>query len=667
MAATSVPVSPYSKKPPIRTPSMMISSEWSEVQQNIGTLVSDHQNNRPINAQDFPFIKKSHWTPSGDVTNCSICRKKFGLTDRKHHCYRCGQVCCWKCTRYKRKLSILAEPDPNGRSYQVCASCFDEGPQTIGQTHDLTDLFYTLIMKGRKTSPKYKPRSGTRLHRKLDYHKECRRLTEGFLAAGGTSWLKSASLEIMKNFSLPDWQKGTFYLPKGATDFCQLCEQKFGLLKQKHNCRVCGRVICASCSAENLILYVPDDGEQDSDPHWAIIKVKGCPEVEPNLCLYQRVCGSCQAQLEDIQLEQVTQAVVEEEQQDIFSSIKQVYEKISATQSKVDTQLPKYQELIEGLEISAGSPKYLPQARSNMQMLAKAQADLSDHLTRLVVEARSNMQMLAKAQADLSDHLTRLVVEVSSLKRLQPSTAAQLKLLKGLLRAKYEFYQENMFQFRDLRRRLEAMTPTEVRLEAMTPTEVRLEAMTPTEVRLEAMTPEVRLEAMTPTEVLNEIQAIVDHQAINSAYISTKQLGLEALLLADKHQFPPRIAQVLASVEGVVMEELQISIQEHREDWEQHQLQVQEFVKRCLQGSSHRFVRPSRRLTKAHGTKYVSQFLTERSEIVVTQIYLQLCAKCVDKKFKKTKESLKAAQLQLVENQEKGQRSTTVGTESTTS
>ncbi|XP_066297329.1 uncharacterized protein [Branchiostoma lanceolatum] len=601
MAATSVPVSPYSKKPPIRTPSMMISSEWSEVQQNIGTLVSDHQNNRPINAQDFPFIKKSHWTPSGDVTNCSICRKKFGLTDRKHHCYRCGQVCCWKCTRYKRKLSILAEPDPNGRNYQVCASCFDEGPQTIGQTQDLTDLFYTL--KGRKTSPKYKPRLGTRLHRKLDYHKECRRLTEGFLAAGGTSWLKSASLEIMKNFSLPDWQKGTFYLPKGATDFCQLCEQKFGLLKQKHNCRVCGRVICAACSAENLILYVPDDGEQDSDPHWAIIKVKGCPEVEPNLCLYQRVCGSCQAQLEDIQLEQVTQAVVEEEQQDIFSSIKQVYEKISATQSKVDTQLPKYQELIEGLEISAGSPKYLPQARSNMQMLAKA-------------------------QADLSDHLTRLVVEVSSLKRLQPSTAAQLKLLKGLLRAKYEFYQENMFQFRDLRR---------------------------------------RLEAMTPTEVLNEIQAIVDHQAINSAYISTKQLGLEALLLADKHQFPPRIAQVLATVEGVVMEELQISIQEHREDWEQHQLQVQEFVKRCLQGSSHRFVRPSRRLTKAHGTKYVSQFLTERSEIVVTQIYLQLCAKCVDKKFRKTKESLQAAQLQLVENQEKGQRSTTVGTESTTS
>ncbi|XP_078697510.1 uncharacterized protein LOC144925401 [Branchiostoma floridae x Branchiostoma belcheri] len=516
MAGSYVPVSPYSKKPPIRTPSMIISSEWSEVQQNIGTLVSDHQNNRPIDAQDFPYVKKSHWTPSGEVTNCSCCRKKFGLTDRKHHCYRCGQVCCWKCTRYKRKLSILAEPDPNGRSYQVCASCFDEGPQTIGQTQDLTDLFFTL--KGRKTSPKYKPKSVSRLHRKLDYHKECRRLTEGFLAAGGSSWLKSASLEIMKTFSLPDWQKGTFYLPKGATDFCQLCEQKFGLLKQKHNCRVCGRVICSSCSAENLILYVPDDGEQDSDPHWAIIKVKGCPEVEPNLCLYQRVCGSCQAGLEDIQLAELTQAGAEEEQQDIFSSIKQVYEKISATQSKIDTQLPRYQELIEGLEISAGSPKYLPQARSNMQMLAKA-------------------------QADLSDHLTRLVVEVASLKRLHPSTAAQLKLLKGLLRAKYEFYQENMFQFRDLRR---------------------------------------RLENMTPTEVLNEIQAIVDHQAINSAYISTKQLGLEALLLADKHEFSPRIAQVLAAVEGVVSEELQLSIRENREDWEQHQLQVRSTCQSAL-------------------------------------------------------------------------------------
>ncbi|XP_078697511.1 uncharacterized protein LOC144925402 [Branchiostoma floridae x Branchiostoma belcheri] len=111
----------------------------------------------------------------------------------------------------------------------------------------------------------------------------------------------------------------------------------------------------------------------------------------------------------------------------------------------------------------------------------------------------------------------------------------------------------------------------------------------------------------------------------------------------------------------------QLSIRENREDWEQHQLQVQEFVKRCLQGSSHRFVRPSRRLTAAHGTTYVSQFLSERSEIVVTQIYLQLCAKCVDKKFRKTKEALQAAQLQLVENQEKGQKSTTVGTESATS
>ena len=66
-------------------------------------------------------ITRRHWVNSDERSNCTNkeCRRKFSLIDRPHHCRRCGEVFCNPCSKYKRKLSFLAQPDPEGKPYKV--------------------------------------------------------------------------------------------------------------------------------------------------------------------------------------------------------------------------------------------------------------------------------------------------------------------------------------------------------------------------------------------------------------------------------------------------------------------------------------------------------------------------------------------------------------------
>ena len=37
--------------------------------------------------------------------------------------YRCGEVFCGKCSQFRRRLSLFATPDPDGKSYRVGTNC----------------------------------------------------------------------------------------------------------------------------------------------------------------------------------------------------------------------------------------------------------------------------------------------------------------------------------------------------------------------------------------------------------------------------------------------------------------------------------------------------------------------------------------------------------------
>ena len=39
----------------------------------------------------------------------------------------------------------------------------------------------------------------------------------------------------------------------------------------KYSCSVCGTLICADCSTEDLLLYVPDGASDKHDVKWSII------------------------------------------------------------------------------------------------------------------------------------------------------------------------------------------------------------------------------------------------------------------------------------------------------------------------------------------------------------------------------------------------------------
>lgn len=59
------------------------------------------------------------WVPDAKVSNCMICKTKFTLTNRKHHCRRCGSVACGPCTSKRAPL------EEGGKDERLCAGCYD--------------------------------------------------------------------------------------------------------------------------------------------------------------------------------------------------------------------------------------------------------------------------------------------------------------------------------------------------------------------------------------------------------------------------------------------------------------------------------------------------------------------------------------------------------------
>ncbi|XP_052783298.1 uncharacterized protein LOC128219528 isoform X1 [Mya arenaria] len=256
-------------------------------------------------------ITRSHYV---DVATRTCCQNKacgivFGFPSfrRPHHCTRCGDVFCRPCLQYFRRLNVMAQFDPFGVLAKVCMSCYEERSVCLlGVTRSVTDYFLEYRGKDREEQrqltcdlvlQKEKCATIRRFWRDqltVDIYKECQRLIDGFSKAVGTSDTMMALTELRKILSVPSWQKSTFWqLDSGVTE-CRGCGKRLGS-KRKHNCRVCGLALCKHCSVKELLLYFPDD--KPDRPRLAIIRLEGCPEVEPRYSLLLSCCMQCKQEI----------------------------------------------------------------------------------------------------------------------------------------------------------------------------------------------------------------------------------------------------------------------------------------------------------------------------------------------------------------------------------
>ncbi|XP_072180344.1 uncharacterized protein [Diadema setosum] len=428
--------------------------EWKQVQKDLLKFEQNQDQGAQLLEVGSAIITTSHWVKNSDRSHChnKSCKRPLWAMS-KHHCRKCGEIFCAKCLQYYRRLSPNAAYDPSGLRYKVCEACFSSKQQGIGVTRRWTDY----LDHYRKEIHK---KDETELTRAAIL-RTCKNLTTGFQTnsvpgtptpstpqttpstngsqtngkAGVGNPLKFFKRNVSKvvKWSVPDWQKSPNWVNEGTK--CQCCDRPYGYLETQHNCRICGKLVCKAQSSKDLLVYTPDKSDRaelGSEARWAIICVIGCPEVEPDHSLLLRVCKTCKGQLEAIQVEE--QRKLEEEGAAVYlcwQGLVGIHANILTIQAKIDGSMPEFQKLIDGLEIQAGAPKSLP-------------------------PNRNNMQLLAKHQGDLADHLSAFVVTIARLKQLRPQTKSQCKV---------GFYSDKNNLYKKLKRQLEEITPQDVLME----------------------------------------------------------------------------------------------------------------------------------------------------------------------------------------------------------
>ena len=217
------------------------------------------------------------------------------------------------------------------------------------------------------------------------------------------------------------------------------------------------------------------------------------------------------------------------------------------------------------------------------------------------LNGQNNVEFFAKLQSDISDIFTQYAVVIKGLKQYELSTKTELKIIKNVISIKCRQYNHSMNLFKSLKD---------------------------------------NLDKSLPAKALEKFQNYANMQAINNTYVTTRQLGYEALNLASKYNFQPVLAEKLSEIDQTCYEELKSYMKCSDDEWEEHARVLKVLLKEQLQMK--KLVSPNQSLSESDGKHYIYHFLTERSSTVLYQVLRALKAKSSDTQFKKTKESLQA-------------------------
>eukprot|EP00475_Leptophrys_vorax_P019863 TRINITY_DN27187_c0_g1_i1.p1 TRINITY_DN27187_c0_g1~~TRINITY_DN27187_c0_g1_i1.p1 ORF type:complete len:498 (-),score=86.05 TRINITY_DN27187_c0_g1_i1:109-1602(-) len=180
-----------SKQPPKSLPSKSSSSSM---------LIRKSEKNQNIKAKD-----KSEWE-RGNA--CCVCKQKFGLFGKAHHCRKCGKTVCENCS----KKTVLMH-DAKGKyasMERACDTCYNE-------VHGLDDMFS-------------KP--------------------------GGDLMIQSMKM----NFPRAMTDQHPNFQVNGSE--CSVCQQDL-LFGDKTHCGLCGKFVCEDCSTSKCKMLDAENEIQD--------------------------------------------------------------------------------------------------------------------------------------------------------------------------------------------------------------------------------------------------------------------------------------------------------------------------------------------------------------------------------------------------------------------
>ncbi|EGF79391.1 hypothetical protein BATDEDRAFT_25704 [Batrachochytrium dendrobatidis JAM81] len=334
---------------------------------------------------DQSAVTRIHWQLSTVDDRCSYsrCSSTLGILSGKENCRKCGRLYCDLHSRFQMKLASNASHDPvSGYWSRVCQLCYmsREGYMDVyGVSRNRTQGF----LKVR----------GMRIDRALlEANKIEKRLEKITRALTGSS-IPSPHQRSWSNLSLPFKnsidQAVVAWVPDDSSSQCYICGSQFGLVNRRHHCRLCGRLVCGSCSTM-IDIKVPTDGV-----YAALEKIGQI-----------RSCSQCKELIgmrDNSQDESTTPQLVS------------LYQQIVRLRSLVQETLPKFNSLLVDL-------------RSRASVSVEEQ----------------DYQIALRYRKQLLDYFTELERHAKQIKRLPTSSTMTLRLHENVHQSAIQFLQANM-------------------------------------------------------------------------------------------------------------------------------------------------------------------------------------------------------------------------------
>eukprot|EP00050_Salpingoeca_kvevrii_P012223 m.21037 g.21037 ORF g.21037 m.21037 type:complete len:552 (-) comp3890_c0_seq1:1101-2756(-) len=358
-------------------------------------------------------IAKMHWAPPMSRSHCP-CGREFGVLVSRDNCRCCGQVFCRRCLRFRRPLSFLGKPDPDGSSQPVCADCCALAPpQTIGQIRELGSTFLEL-----------RRRANSRRH--FNIRKACERVVDSFSKQRGISKALSSF-----SFGTPRWAQVNFLPPNkiALVPNCTSCSKPFGLLLRRQSCQICGDIYCDTCLFSSLQIYPAGDRA-------TIERVSEARS--PTGSAFLSACDLCLREFDAAVKDhwrQVSRDAVLPEPTELAVELTALHDEVAFLKQSILRCVPQFEELV--VSITTGSDT--PTGSGLIKRLVKLQNEASHYF---------------EEYAQCIKKLRRLLQRHASDKERQ--------VLKSVVIAVTVFYRDQFWLFRTLEQDVKECLPDEL-------------------------------------------------------------------------------------------------------------------------------------------------------------------------------------------------------------